>query len=459
VARSPEWQAAFDTLSEREQRRALAAPVPVANRLPGEKLYPVTGWLADYVLLYQESEAPLGWHFWSGVALLSVVARRNFYWDRGNYFLLLNHYLFLLGASGGRKSTTFNCARDLWSDVELLYGDGIEPVYVSPNRITTGRLLKDLTNWATALPNRRDTIVFIANDELASLLGKAVQGSDRLADFVTDAYMGKDRWKDSTLSGGDRELRNLAVTCLLASTASSVRRNITEGMFEEGFMGRLLTIARFGEQHGVYPTPQPVDPAMRRMLAGRLHRWLSLDREIVVVPDREAAAWYDEWYVRHHTAGPPSDAKLASFWSRKHDHMLRLAGVLALSEEIAHREPADLGDRLVVALPTLLKALEVLEDEERRLPAAYAEIGAKEEARDQWRVEELLRRWCEQHEQWYPHGELHRNTLYITGTRRRFGEIMESLVEQGVVEQRTVPTAGRPGVFYKPTGLRFPEPR
>lgn len=466
MKRSADWEEHFAKLSPREQQRARRATLPKLDRLPSEMLYPTTGWLGDYVLLYQESEAPLGWHFWSGVGLLSIVAGRNLYWDRGNYFLLLNHYLFLLGASGGRKSTTFECARALWKDVAAQFDeyrpDLPNPVYLSPNRITTERLLKDLTSWMSDSPGRRDTRVLIASDELAALLGKSVKGSDRLADFITETYMGKDDYHDATLSGGDRRATNLVVNCLLASTSSSVRRNITEGMFEEGFMGRLLTIARFREEHGVYPTPLPVDPVARRMLASWLVPWLAHDGEIVVDADAAGRAWYDEWYRAHRAPGPPDDPKLASFWSRKHDHVLRLGGILALADHIgAHREPKDVGDRLIVPHATLLKALEILEDEERRLLGAYAEIGAKDDARDQWRVEHHIEKWCGEHGAWYPHGALHRATLHVAGTRFRFAEMMQSLVEQGVVERYDRPAGpkgGRPAVFYKPATLDLPRP-
>lgn len=467
--RPPRWIEQLTKLSTPDMRRALRSRPVALNRKAGETLYPIDGWLGAYLLYTQETEAPLGWHFWCGAALLSIVARRNFYWDRGRYYLFLNQYVLLLGASGLTKSTTVNQATGVFDElVEIAKSGsvvGLDPIYKSPERITAARLLQDLSNWAKTYvgsSTRRDTILFVVSDELATLLGRDVKGSDQLADLLTDIYMGKRTHRDATILGGDRTLVNVASTCLLATTADSARRNITENMFSEGFMGRVVTVPR-SEPHDRYPTPPSADPVTRRLLAEQLAPWLLIDQEIELRIDANTNAWYESWYYAHR-AQAPQDPKLNAFWNRKADHMFRLAGVLKLAQLAGC--PPDVVDQVrkdgsvLVELALFELALHILEDEERRLPEALSNIGAKEEARELWRLEAHLQSWCRQHQQWYPRGMLHRNTLHISGSRFKFAEMMASLEEQGVIDAHVVvDTGGRPAWYYKPREHDMPKPK
>jgi len=450
LGRPRQWVETLYSLSIPDFRRALRSVPPTLSRLPYEKLYPTTGWLGDYLLYCQEMEAPLGWHFWCGVVLLGLVARRNFYIDRGVYFLYLNHYVLILGPSGLTKSTTIDRIMAVFRGVQLAAGGdmGVDHIYQSPERITAQRLLQDLTKWTATHDSRRDTILFMVNDELATLAGKNVKGSDVLIDFLTAVYA-KDSYKDSTIVGGNRELVNAATSCLFGTTPSSMRRNIIEALFTDGFMGRTITASRqYSERHGIYSRPPPIDPVMGRMLSQSLVPWLLINRELEVRPTPEAELWMDEWYDAH-TRAMPNEEKLIAFWKRKQDHMFKLAGVLALSEAIAGG-PERLGEALWVELPTMQLALQMLEAEEARLPDAFAMIGAKEESQDTARIQQYIEKKFAESGEPVLHTRIFHNCRHIVKSGQHLREMTEALMGMDVIQE--VAVGGK--MAYKPKGAK-----
>ena len=451
LGRSEKWVKTLYTLSGPDFRRALRSKPKPHERTGHEMIYPETGWLGDYLLYCQESESPLGWHFWCGVFLLGLVARRNFYWDRGRYFLFLNHYVFLLGPSGLTKSTTISQAMGIFEEMtQLAQSDGmLAPIYQSPERITPEKMLVDLSNWAKYAPSqRKDTILCMVSDELATLLGRNVKGADRLADFLTDIYLGKRRFRDSTIVGGDRTLLNVAVSCLFASTASSVRRNITEGLFTEGFMARVVTASRnHDEKHGNYATPPPSDPVLRNHLATALVPWLMLEREVELRLTADATTEYDKWYV-YHQSRVPSDEKIIAFWKRKPDHLHKLMGVLALSEAIEAGIETVQDGMLEIDSSTFEYALLLLELEEERLPEAFSLIGAKDEAQDILKVQQYIeKKWKDTGEP-VPHTQVFHNCRHIIKSGEHLRQIISTLVETEII--RVVQEGRGRRLFYRP---------
>lgn len=458
IGRSEEWVLSLLTLNAQDTRRALRSPVPHLDRLPGEEHYPNQGWLGAYLLYTQEGEAPLGWQFWVGVTVLGVVLRKNFYWDRGRYYLYPNHYTLLLGNTGLKKSTSIVSGSDLLRDVDALVRDEVNAsgfrlprdTYVSPDRITPERLMQDLSSKYVIDPatstTRPDTIGLILADELVSMLGRNVHGADRMVHFLTDVYGGKRSYKASTLTGGDRYLFNVCLSCLFGSTAEWVRTSITEDLFAGGFMARMVVIPRKDKRKSV-PEPPPADPIFRHQLAKALVPWVLIGTEVEFRRSREADEWYRRWYEGHQ-AVPVHDPKLAGYKERKDDHLHKLAGILEVSRLIDPSQPDALdkvrrAGQMDVSLESFLLALSLLEDEERRLPEVFAEVGESEEARIARRVWEALMDLQKSLGGPVPHSLLLRKTVHFVGSAKGLRDSINTLKEQGLVESKSAGTGVR----------------
>ena len=444
-------------LPTQERRRALRAQPITLDRKPGEELYPVDGWLGQYLLYCQESEAPLGFQFWSAIALLSAVARRNLYWDRGNYFLYLNHYLVLLGRSGLRKSTAIKTAVDMVEATNhtLHMLGAADELFVSPQRVTPEKLMEILTArrgydaskllQGEKVVRQRDAVGLIVSDELVTLLGRSVKGSDRMIHFLTDIYGGARRYEAATVTHGDRILMNVALSCLFASTEEWIRMAVTEDLFTGGFMARVVTVHRT-EKTRVFPQAVPLDPCLRQVLADALVPWAQLSHPLELVRTPEADEWFQKWY---HDAQRQSvaDPKMQGYAERRDDHLHKLAGALRLSQMISEGPPGN-QDSVDVTLEDFHLALTILEDEEQRYPEAFAEIGSSDDNRDAEKVMFIVRQWVETHGEPIPQHQLLRRSRFHS---RRLRYLVEGLVaEQRLEIVPTDPGPGRTGLCYRP---------
>lgn len=450
------WVRRLFTLSEMEVRRALRSRPPRLDRHGYERLYPIDGWLGAYLLYVQDSEAPLGWHFWCAVAILGMAARRNFYWDRGRYILYLNHYLIMLGPTGLKKSTTIDQAVEMLKlasakAIDEQPGGGPDPFYFSADRVTPPALDADLSHWHKAHPDTKDTICGILNDEVATLLGRDVWGSDVMIHFLTAVYGGKSSWKDASIGRGKREMRNLQMTCLFGSTADWVRDSVTNEMMSGGFVGRCVMVPR-EEPHGVYPEPPPADPVVKHTLAESLVPWIGYEGLCECRRTAEATAWFEAWYGEHKSK-KPADPRLEGWWNRKDDHLHKLAAILRLAELIgSSRETFDevqTSHFLTVELRHFEKAAVILGEEEERLPKLVALVGASIDARNNDKLRAIIEEMYSKTRVPVPHHFVMRKAVHFLGDAWHFERAIETLRQQQLI------TVVTPGVGEKRRGKTY----
>jgi hypothetical protein len=455
--RNPAWVRRLFALSEMDVRRAIRSREPKWDRHGHETLYPSDGWIGAYLLYAQDSEAPLAWHFWCAVATLGMVARRNFYWDRGRYILYLNHYLLIVGPTGLKKSTTMNQAMALLKladqKVQDIRNDKPPPFYFSPDRVTPEALDAELSAWTKANPDAKDTICGLVNDEVATLLGKNVWGSDKLIHFLTAIYGGAASYRDASIGRGKREMKNIQVTALFGSTADWIRDSVTDEMLGGGFLGRCVIVPR-EDPHGIFPEPPPSDPVVMHTLAEALIPWISLSGLVECRRTKEATSWYEEWYLSN-KAGKPSDPRLEGWWNRKDDHLHKLAAILRIAELIASGEGAyeELIESrvLLVGLRTFHQAISILDVEENHLPKLLAQIGANIVARANERVLLIIEQEYRRTKTPVSHSRVLQKSVHFIGGAWEFRRAIETLREQNLV---TVAHEGGPmgrGKTYLPT--------
>jgi hypothetical protein len=434
------WVRKLFGLSEMEVRRALRSRPPKLDRHGYEQVYPTSGWLGAYLLYAQDSEAPLGWHFWCAVAIIGMAARRNFYWDRGRYVLYLNHYLIMLGPTGLKKSTTIDQAVEILKlasakAVDGQRGPGPDPFYFSADRVTPAALDADLSLWFKSHPDTKDTICAILNDEVATLLGKDVWGSDVLIHFLTAVYGGKAVWRDASIGRGKREMRNLQVSCLFGSTADWVRDSVTNEMMSGGFVGRCVMVPR-DEPHGVYPEPPPADPVTKHVLAESLVPWIGYEGLCECRRSPEASAWFDSWY-HDHKAKKPADPRLEGWWNRKDDHLHKLAAILRLAELIGCPpsvfEEVQNEHSLVVGEQHFREAAKILDEEQARLPKLIAMVGASADARNTEKLLAIIEEYYRVQKVAIPHSMALRKAAHFLGDAWHLDRSLSSLFQQDLI--------------------------
>jgi hypothetical protein len=398
----------------REVRRALEVrAVEERTPLPDEDIYPRDGWLGQYLAYVENSECPLSYHFWSGVSVLGAACRRNIWFELG-YCLYPNQYTIIIGDTAEGKSLAINATTPLielanatvlehasgwpevgpFTDITLESGDYPNPcIEVLPERSNAPTIIQCMVPPTPHNVRLRDTnkeitltgvdsVAWLANDEMSNWLSRNNKLADEALKIITTFYNCQDRWYNRTVGRGKEPLYEIALNLLCGSTLEWINRSVTKDMFEGGFMSRVMFIYRSRAPKPVYDkTPPPAkDPVLATILAEQMAAWMCMKEPAKAVLEESALPVYSDLKLR--SVGQtvnPDDPKLANYFVRKVNHVMKLAMTLMVSRQcwpgitsqLLHNE----GSTLWITRDDLEKAIELVEFEEQYLPEAFARIG------------------------------------------------------------------------------------
>lgn len=131
---------------------------------------------------------------------------------------------------------------------------------------------------------------------------------------------------------------------------------------------------------------------------------------------KNAYDYFKQWYDAY---TPNLASKMAGYYERKHDHLLKLAMILSICED----------DELVIKESHLKAGLLLLEQVEKLMPQAFAYVGATNEARIAQHIIELI----------VSKGGLATHKTCFSGVReqiknkREFESVIETLIEAGII--------------------------
>jgi len=368
------------------------------------------GWLQAYRDYIVKQESPDIFHFWIGCQLIAAALKRNVWIDRGAYKVYPNQYVFLIAKSGSsRKSSAMDIGLDLIKEV-----DGIRTLY---GRMTVEGLI-DQMDHASISPDGRikpDGSIFVQADELAYIFGKAAYVSD-LLDFFTAAYTSKARLDFLTRGKGICTVRNPCPTLLAACTVAQLGNIFPSMTLVSGFMARVLMV--YG-QKGVKVAKPVLNRKLEDPLIHDLGCLAELHGPVVMLPDVEA--YYDSWYEQ---MGESPIPELEAFYERKHDHVLKTALVLSISES----------NKMVISIHHLEGAIKAIAFIEKMYPKAIESIGATQQSLTVDVIEAIL---MTVHPQAMSHSVLLRRVYKrLTYGAEEFKMYIDSLKEQNKIKEK-----------------------
>lgn len=284
------------------------------------KIPPPGSFIANYMEMFDASETPYAYDFWTAIYLLSVAVGRNVLVDRPHAPVYLNHYIVLVAESGvTRKSTAVRRVPG------FIRGLGDE-AYLVETRSTQEKLEHDL-NIQTA--EQGTATAHIVIDEMVKFLGRERYAST-MPTFLTDLFDSPDvRTGGGTLSNPKTRLQRVFVNFLSASTPSWLIRAVNPDVVEGGFTSRVIFVVTEHPKR-LSPWPEKADEELRARCCADLER---IRREASNVSRislsegarRRFAAWYRSRELRR-------DPFRSSFQSREDGHVLRMAAMLCIND-------------------------------------------------------------------------------------------------------------------------------
>lgn len=357
----------------------------------------------DMYLRYTEKqESPAEFHLWVGITMVAAAMGRKCYIERGYYRLYPNLFTILVaGSARCRKSTAIKIG------VNLL--QGVPTTKVISGKITPEKFIDEIgpPKGGIAIPN-----VLVHSGELSVFLTKQQYG-EPLIHILTDMYDCPDSWSYKTKNRGEVTLNELFLCIIAATTPDGVSRGIPPSALEDGFASRVLFVYKEDTgRRNAMPSLTPEEHNTRLELINKLAEIGQMEGEFGL--DAEARAWYIDWYEH---MKPPADKRMEGMWGRKHDHLLRVAMVLAGA-----------GGSKTIEQHQLEAALLALEAVEENTHHALNEIGGDNNTQFLTRAATMVQRRVR-----IGHSELLRSVYPCRADV--FKNIVETLIESGFMDR------------------------
>ena len=226
----------------------------------------------------------------------------------------------------------------------------------------------------------------------------------------------------------ERKLHNVTISLIGCSTPDWAMHSVTDKMFKGGFFGRLILCWREIPDRA-YPRAEFLDPIVANSLATDLALISASDKKSFIFT-KAADGWFETWYYENHdTLVHQTDNEMRGYLGRKHNHILSLAMVLALSEATLELTKAH-----------LVKANEILEVEEKlSIERLLSSVGRHEDDEVAVKVMQKIHAWKYNSEankkgEDITQSQLSRRTMYIVGNTDRLRKVLTSLEARGWIK-------------------------
>lgn len=320
--------------------------------------------LTEYVALHSQTEAPLYFHRWCGIAMIGAALERNFWVPHGPWNLYPNHYVMIVAEAASRKSTAIKAAKRFLSSVafdKFSASQSSKEKFLDDLAAPPGGNSSDLDFGGDAVSATDPAAAFIVSDEFNRFItggGDTLGFLSLLGDFwdwdqPDGFFTARYRRSDSV------KIFQPTISLLGGNTHTSMAEIFPIDAFGQGFMSRLICIT--GEPTSIrIPFPEPLDE--QRQLAAQemliaIMRVVRGEAEIT----SEARELLKEIYMY---PKPPEDERLMAFHSRRFTHLLKLCGIIAAS-----RISIRITEEVVVEANTLMAVVE------HEMPRAFGEFG------------------------------------------------------------------------------------
>lgn len=333
-------------------------------------------WLRSYCAFTSTSEAPLDFHFWTGVSTVAACLRRQVWRDELIYKWTPNFYIIFVGPAGiVTKSTTLNIGYKLLQNVP--------GIYFGPDSMTwhgLGKEFEKAVEYKTYKNGKGGDEKILMSPLTCSVseLGTFLKPDDKaLISFLTDVWDGKERpFQHRTQDSAGITIENPWLNVIGATTPEWMQTNFPPSLLSEGIGSRIVFV--YGDQKRqlvAYPSRavRPVDfkDIEKKLVDDLIH----ISKLIGPYTMTETAYdWGTQWYTGHNqTRGGAhmASGRYGGYLARKQTHMHKLAMILAACQR----------DDLIIHRRDLQEAEKILASAETSMIKVFESVGVVDEAR------------------------------------------------------------------------------
>lgn len=337
-----------------------------------------SNWLRSYCKFTEHSEAPLDFHFWTGVSTIAACLRRRVWKDELLFQWTPNFYIILVGPPGiVTKSTTLGLG------FKLLYKIAEkQKLYFGPDSMSWHGLAKEFEKsvaYHTYKDAKGDDQKVLMSPLTCSIseLGTFLRPDDKgLVSFLTDVWDGRDRpFGHVTAVSGNIKIENAWLNIIGATTPTWLQNNFPPGLLSEGIGSRIVFV--FGEQkRKIVSYPSQVQRSadfheIEQKLTEDLEDMCKMIGPYELTP--EAYQWGDVWNRKHNNnrSVVMASSRYAGYLARKQTHLHKLAMVIAAAKS----------STLIITKDDLIEADAILTGTESSMIKVFESMGLVDEAK------------------------------------------------------------------------------
>lgn len=335
----------------------------VSPPLPPRKL---DDWLTSYAKVVANSESPQVFHIWVALATIAGAAQRKIMMKAAYYDVHTNMYVILVSPPGrGKKTTAMRVGKNILKLVEP-----------KVNFATQSGSPEALVGIMAKISNPDHQSLTLFSSELGTLM---MTNAASMVDLLTDIYDGNPDWDRQTVAHSYQEIKRPWLNLITGTTPNWLGENLPPTAVEGGFLARSI-VAWSDELLLEEPFPEltPDQIALHKDLVHDLSRIAQISGIFTFAGGKQGEAYqfYDKWYRDKSRFPKNADPRLATYFDRKHIHILKVAMALSLSYK----------DELVLELVDLQRALALLDATEKGMEKAFGGIGRNDYSTDYDRV-------------------------------------------------------------------------
>lgn len=380
-------------------------------------------WLKAYCDFTATSEAPLDFHFWTGISTIASALRRRVWRDEDIFKWTPNFYLIFVGPAGiVTKSTTINIGYKMLEKIpEVTFG---------PDSMTWHGLAKKFEeSFEYAMINEGTAHeIKIGMSPLTcsvSELGTFLKPDDKaMVSFLTDVWDGKERpFTHDTGYSGKIKVENPWLNVISATTPEWLQDNFPANMLQQGIGSRIIFVYGDKKRHlTAYPSQ-----------ANKLRTGNYKDIEEKLIEDLEkmakligpfeltdeAYAWGTSWYNQHNNnrATSMASSRYSGYFARKQTHMHKVAMVLSVAQR----------DNLIIEKDDLEMANKILESTEGSMVKVFESVGIIDEAKHIAEIVTIVRTY-----QWITIDALYR-LCHNTMSKKDYKSAVRDAIDGGLL--------------------------
>jgi|SRR5215813_1203889 len=356
-----------------------------------------SNWLKAYCQFTAPSEAPLDFHFWTGVSTIAGALRRCVWIDQRLFKWTPNFYIIFVGPPGiVAKSTTLNIGFSLLRQVP--------GIHFGPDSMTWHGLAKrfELAFEYRLYKNgaKNDKLAMSPLTCSVSELGTFLRPDDKgLVSFLTDVWDGKERPFDhTTKDSGEITIENPWLNVIGATTPMWMQNNFPASLLAEGIGSRVIFVYGDSKRH---LTAYPSRTINAQDYAAEEQKLITDLKEIAKLVGEykltnEAFKWGDDWYKRPKAPNAIlASSRYGGYLARKQTHLHKLAMILAAAQR----------DDLTITEGDLEEAEQILLTAEASMIKVFESVGVVDEAKHLAELVAFIRAfgWIEPKELYYSH--------------------------------------------------------